>query len=295
MTPPKPRVRGMLLKHPTWRRLSPRARSVFDTLWEASGPLTDSPDGGVTTHARMLLNTIAQRQGCTSRTVSRAVARLVDAGIVCRKLTGRSSRFELIVPSEVVSPLRADPGHDKSVRSSVPSEGTGLSSPRRRSGQIRGDKSGGSTTHRSTSPCLPTTEVAVDAIARSVQLMVRRGLAQHVAAKFARRFPEERIQEVVDGHDAEGKGPGYIWDALNEGWQIDPKILKRADAARLRERLEKTRSLLRRLPPSQREATIERARARDPRLVELGIRDPNELELGAKLLLEISREPGLLE
>lgn len=106
-TPTKAEIHSTLIRHPVWARLTKhRAREVLTTLLGESGgieglkaPLGEDLWGRAIFRVRRKVSTIARQLGMSASTVTRALAELRAAELVFTVRTGRSSVFELILPT----------------------------------------------------------------------------------------------------------------------------------------------------------------------------------------------------
>lgn len=97
----------MIEKSDKWRQLSPRARSVFSTLWSFAGKADPSSAGGFLLTCFPKRALLAKREGCTEATIDRALRELRAAGLVVSlnnpKRTGKNNIYTLFVPAELVA------------------------------------------------------------------------------------------------------------------------------------------------------------------------------------------------
>lgn len=136
--PCKSKIHSHLVRSDAYAALPDRARSLLQVLFGAANGaqmrLATSGDELCEFTVRMTLGKIADRLGCTDRTIQRAAKALEAVGWLRRELTGRATRYVLAVPAPVGGQRVENPSHlaaacrpcpDKSVGS----DPTKLSSP----------------------------------------------------------------------------------------------------------------------------------------------------------------------
>lgn len=97
-----------------YRRLSPRARSVYQLLWGFAGGAEEAGGGGWMLTCRARVDTIQEAESCSRRTVLYALEELERAGLIARARTGRAALITLFagpVAAPHAAPERCSPLH----------------------------------------------------------------------------------------------------------------------------------------------------------------------------------------
>lgn len=100
----KSQLHSQVVRCPAYRSLSPRARSVFQALWSFAGGGEACEDGRLGVECRARVETVADADGCSVRTASRAVEEIEAAGLLERRRTGRASVFTLFAEAPAATP-----------------------------------------------------------------------------------------------------------------------------------------------------------------------------------------------
>ena len=96
----KSKLHSDVVRLPQYRGLSARARSVFQLLWSKAGGAEAFEDGEIFVGCRVRIETVAESEGCSVRTVKRALGEIEAAGLLDRSRTGRASEFRLLTSPE---------------------------------------------------------------------------------------------------------------------------------------------------------------------------------------------------
>jgi len=101
----KSKLHSQVARLPAYRALTARARSVWQSLWSFAGGAEADEAGELQLSCRVRVETLADAEGCSRRTVLVSLAELERAGFLARSRTGRATEFSLFpAPRDVQNP-----------------------------------------------------------------------------------------------------------------------------------------------------------------------------------------------
>lgn len=103
----KSQLHSVIARRDDYRRLSPRARSVYQFLWSIAGAVEGGDAGPWSLSCRSRVESVMDAEGCSRRTALYALGELELAGFIARARTGRASLFTLFATATPEAQHRA--------------------------------------------------------------------------------------------------------------------------------------------------------------------------------------------